>query len=76
MFSRTFYNAKTIGKVCYTFEYILSGCVSAGEFCNAINFFSEEFPMHMRECVQVDYQGRFYEDFYRFVDLSPITRCI
>ena len=24
--------------------------------------------MHMRECVQVDYQGRFYEDFYRFVD--------
>lgn len=25
----------------------------------------EEFPMYMRECLQMDYKGRFYEDFYR-----------
>ncbi|XP_055607436.1 GATOR complex protein Iml1 isoform X1 [Uranotaenia lowii] len=25
----------------------------------------EEFPLHMRECLQMDYKGRFYEDFYR-----------
>lgn len=25
----------------------------------------EEFPNHMRECLQHDYRGRFYEDFYR-----------
>ncbi|KAG7307168.1 hypothetical protein JYU34_007319 [Plutella xylostella] len=25
----------------------------------------EEFPPHMRECLQQDYRGRFYEDFYR-----------
>ncbi|XP_063239930.1 GATOR complex protein Iml1 isoform X2 [Bacillus rossius redtenbacheri] len=25
----------------------------------------EEFPEHMRECLQQDYKGRFYEDFYR-----------
>ena len=25
----------------------------------------EEFPAHMRECLQQDYRGRFYEDFYR-----------
>lgn len=27
----------------------------------------EEFPQHMRECLQKDYKGRYYEDFYRFV---------
>ncbi|ELT94063.1 hypothetical protein CAPTEDRAFT_139536 [Capitella teleta] len=27
----------------------------------------DEFPMNMRECVQQDYLGRFYEDFYRVV---------
>ncbi|XP_045519612.1 GATOR complex protein Iml1 isoform X2 [Pieris brassicae] len=25
----------------------------------------EEFPQHMKECLQQDYRGRFYEDFYR-----------
>ncbi|XP_055688137.1 GATOR complex protein Iml1 isoform X3 [Lutzomyia longipalpis] len=25
----------------------------------------DEFPAHMRECLQMDYKGRFYEDFYR-----------
>lgn len=25
----------------------------------------EEFPGPMRECLQRDYKGRFYEDFYR-----------
>ncbi|XP_050506541.1 GATOR complex protein Iml1 isoform X1 [Diabrotica virgifera virgifera] len=25
----------------------------------------EEFPYHMRECLQKDYKGRYYEDFYR-----------
>ncbi|XP_068246692.1 GATOR complex protein Iml1 isoform X2 [Palaemon carinicauda] len=25
----------------------------------------EEFPAYMRECIQEDYRGRFYEDFYR-----------
>uniref|UniRef100_A0A182NJK6 DEP domain-containing protein n=1 Tax=Anopheles dirus TaxID=7168 RepID=A0A182NJK6_9DIPT len=25
----------------------------------------DEFPPHMRECLQIDYRGRFYEDFYR-----------
>ncbi|BES97244.1 Protein of unknown function (DUF3608) [Nesidiocoris tenuis] len=25
----------------------------------------DEFPKHMRECLQRDYKGRFYEDFYR-----------
>ncbi len=25
----------------------------------------EEFPIHMRECLSLDYKGRFYEDFYR-----------
>ncbi|KAL1494319.1 hypothetical protein ABEB36_009934 [Hypothenemus hampei] len=25
----------------------------------------EEFPLHMRECLQKDYRGRYYEDFYR-----------
>jgi hypothetical protein len=25
----------------------------------------EEFPIYMRECLQQDYKGRFYEDFYR-----------
>ncbi|XP_026277578.1 GATOR complex protein Iml1 isoform X3 [Frankliniella occidentalis] len=25
----------------------------------------EEFPRHMRDCLQQDYRGRFYEDFYR-----------
>ncbi|XP_032513466.1 GATOR complex protein Iml1 isoform X2 [Danaus plexippus] len=25
----------------------------------------EEFPQHMKECLQKDYRGRFYEDFYR-----------
>ncbi|XP_066997885.1 GATOR complex protein Iml1 isoform X2 [Anabrus simplex] len=25
----------------------------------------EEFPCYMRECLQQDYKGRFYEDFYR-----------
>ncbi|XP_050310253.1 GATOR complex protein Iml1 isoform X3 [Anthonomus grandis grandis] len=25
----------------------------------------EEFPPHMRECLQKDYKGRYYEDFYR-----------
>ncbi|XP_073836084.1 GATOR complex protein Iml1 isoform X5 [Musca autumnalis] len=25
----------------------------------------EEFPEHMQECLQMDYKGRFYEDFYR-----------
>ncbi|XP_055373672.1 GATOR complex protein Iml1 isoform X2 [Condylostylus longicornis] len=25
----------------------------------------EEFPDHMRDCLQKDYKGRFYEDFYR-----------
>lgn len=25
----------------------------------------EEFPIHMRDCLQMDYKGRFYEDFYR-----------
>ena len=27
----------------------------------------EEFPDHMRECLQQDYKGKFYEDFYRVV---------
>ncbi|XP_057663602.1 GATOR complex protein Iml1 isoform X2 [Diorhabda carinulata] len=27
----------------------------------------EEFPQHMRECLQKDYRGRYYEDFYRVV---------
>ncbi|CAL4061728.1 unnamed protein product, partial [Meganyctiphanes norvegica] len=27
----------------------------------------EEFPPHMRECIQQDYKGTFYEDFYRVV---------
>ncbi|XP_076389057.1 GATOR complex protein Iml1 isoform X7 [Megachile rotundata] len=27
----------------------------------------DEFPNHMRECLQHDYRGRFYEDFYRVV---------
>lgn len=27
----------------------------------------DEFPKHMRDCLQKDYKGRFYEDFYRFV---------
>lgn len=26
----------------------------------------EEFPEHMKECLQKDYRGRFYEDFYRY----------
>lgn len=34
-------------------------------FYNANNL--EEFPSHMRECLQHDYRGRFYEDFYRVV---------
>ncbi|XP_055914582.1 GATOR complex protein Iml1 isoform X2 [Eupeodes corollae] len=25
----------------------------------------DEFPVHMRDCLQMDYKGRFYEDFYR-----------
>lgn len=25
----------------------------------------DEFPLDMRDCLQVDYKGRFYEDFYR-----------
>ncbi|XP_065337206.1 GATOR complex protein Iml1 isoform X2 [Cloeon dipterum] len=25
----------------------------------------DEFPLYMRECLQKDYKGRFYEDFYR-----------
>lgn len=25
----------------------------------------DEFPAHMRDCLQMDYKGRFYEDFYR-----------
>lgn len=25
----------------------------------------DEFPSYMRECLQEDYKGRFYEDFYR-----------
>jgi hypothetical protein len=25
----------------------------------------DEFPIHMTECLQMDYKGRFYEDFYR-----------
>ncbi|XP_077296964.1 GATOR complex protein Iml1 isoform X2 [Arctopsyche grandis] len=25
----------------------------------------DEFPQHMRECLQQDYRGRYYEDFYR-----------
>ncbi|XP_053952512.1 GATOR complex protein Iml1 isoform X2 [Anastrepha ludens] len=25
----------------------------------------DEFPEHMRDCLQLDYKGRFYEDFYR-----------
>lgn len=25
----------------------------------------EEFPQHMKECLQKNYRGRFYEDFYR-----------
>lgn len=25
----------------------------------------EDFPVHMRDCLQMDYRGRFYEDFYR-----------
>lgn len=25
----------------------------------------EEFPIDMKECLQMDYKGRFYEDFYR-----------
>ncbi|KAL6430041.1 hypothetical protein ACFW04_007680 [Cataglyphis niger] len=32
-------------------------------FYNATNL--EEFPNDMRECLQHDYRGRFYEDFYR-----------
>lgn len=32
-------------------------------FYNATSL--EEFPNHMRECLQQDYRGRFYEDFYR-----------
>nr|XP_024217178.1 GATOR complex protein DEPDC5 isoform X3 [Halyomorpha halys] len=27
----------------------------------------EEFPQYMRQCLQQDYRGRFYEDFYRVV---------
>ncbi|XP_054266200.1 GATOR complex protein Iml1 isoform X3 [Macrosteles quadrilineatus] len=27
----------------------------------------EDFPLHMRRCLQQDYKGRFYEDFYRVV---------
>ncbi|XP_033333665.2 GATOR complex protein Iml1 isoform X8 [Megalopta genalis] len=34
-------------------------------FYNATSL--EEFPNHMRECLQHDYRGRFYEDFYRVV---------
>lgn len=25
----------------------------------------DEFPIHMRDCLQMDYRGRYYEDFYR-----------
>lgn len=25
----------------------------------------DEFPIHMRDCLQMDYKGRYYEDFYR-----------
>ncbi|XP_014598168.1 PREDICTED: DEP domain-containing protein 5 isoform X2 [Polistes canadensis] len=32
-------------------------------FYNATSL--EEFPNHMRDCLQHDYRGRFYEDFYR-----------
>ena len=28
---------------------------------------SDEFPPYMQECLQQDYQGRFYEDFYRWI---------
>ncbi|KAI0221661.1 GATOR complex protein DEPDC5 [Lamellibrachia satsuma] len=27
----------------------------------------EDFPMFMRDCIELDYLGRFYEDFYRVV---------
>lgn len=27
----------------------------------------EDFPLEMRDCLQMDYKGRFYEDFYRVV---------
>lgn len=25
----------------------------------------DEFPLYMRDCLQMDYKGRYYEDFYR-----------
>ncbi|KAJ8312500.1 hypothetical protein KUTeg_009873 [Tegillarca granosa] len=30
-------------------------------------YYLEDFPHHMRDCLQRDYKGRYYEDFYRVV---------
>lgn len=27
----------------------------------------DDFPVYMRDCIEQDYKGRFYEDFYRVV---------
>lgn len=62
MFSRTFYDAKSIGEstsshLCFSLYWTISLLSHENP---------EEFPMYMRECVQQDYLGRFYEDFYRW----------
>jgi hypothetical protein len=36
----------------------------------------EEFPLHMRECLQKDYKGRYYEDFYRLSKLNQNPFCL
>jgi len=34
----------------------------------------EEFPGYMRECLQQDYKGRFYEDFYRYCTVMLVRQ--
>ena len=43
-------------------EFSLHYCFISNEFA----IISDDFPEDMKECLQTDYKGRFYEDFYRY----------
>ena len=67
LFSRTFYNAKTIGEpVPFTLRSSFDTFMPLQKLNMQLSCSSDEFPEILRASIRQDHEGRFYEDFYRY----------
>lgn len=62
LFSRTFYNAKTLGEF-YLFQQDVMTCPETK--LSVMTAPLDEFPEILRGSIRQNHEGRFYEDFYR-----------